>query len=66
MHCGSRGAIWLLLLVCVGRAGSGFGGSLGESVAGAELGDEFAGVFCCVDGEGGGDGEERGREGAYG
>lgn len=58
-----RRAVRLLRLV---GHGSGFGGALAEGVAGAELGDEFAAVFCCVDGEGGGDNEEGSGEGANG
>ena len=50
----------------LGLVGDGFGGALAEGVAGAELGDEFAAVFCGVDGEGGGDGEEGGCEGSDG
>ena len=46
--------------------GCGLGGALAEGVAGAELGDEVAAVFCCVDGEGGRDCEEGGGEGADG
>ncbi len=60
--------VWLLLLlrraVVGGRCGRGC--ALGEGVAGAELGDELGAVFCCVHGEGGGDGEEGGGEGADG
>ena len=41
-----------------------FRSTLGECVSGAELGDEFGGVFCGVDGEGVGDCEEGGGEGA--
>lgn len=66
------------LLDCVAAVGLSFGGgvgvvmlgglrgALGEGVAGAKLGDEFAAVFGSVHGEGGGDGEEGGGEGADG
>lgn len=40
--------------------------ALGEGVAATKLGCELGGVFGGVDGEGVGDGEERGCEGAYG
>ena len=54
------------LLLILGRLGGmwgWFGGALAQGVAGAELGDEVAAVFCCVHGEGCRDCEEGSGEG---
>lgn len=54
------------LLGVLRRGVSGVDCSLGEGVAGAEVGNELGGVLCCVDSERLGDGEESLREGSDG
>ena len=61
-------ALWrfwcAVCLLRLGWDGCGFGSPLAEGMSRAQLGDEFAAIFCCVYRESCGDGEEGGGEGA--